>query len=86
MDSTLIRAADFDTFLRRELLRRPPDWPVYVEGDRELEFERVAKAIDVIRAAGIQVVLLTPGVKAALGESPVRQAPLLTRGATIRAH
>jgi biopolymer transport protein ExbD len=73
--SKLIRAPEFDIFLRSELTSRPPDWPVYVEGDPYLEFEKVAKAIDVIRAAGAEVVLLTPGYKAALGESGLRPTP-----------
>ena len=68
VDSRLIRPAEFDIFLRNELTRRPPDWPVYVEGDRELEFSTVGQAIDAIRAAPAEVVLLTPGYKAALGE------------------
>lgn len=81
VDSKLILAPELDNFLRSELPRRPPDWPVYVEGDPDLEFETVAKAIDAIRATGAEVVLLTPGYKAALGEPAVPQVPLLTRGA-----
>ncbi len=58
------------------MLRRPPDWQVYVEGDPNLEFEPVAKAIEIIRAEHAEVVLLTPGYKAALGESgPQRETP-----------
>ena len=69
VSSKLIEPGDFDAFLRAELLRRPPDWHVYVEADRNLEFETVAKAIEIVRAAHAEVVLLTPGYKAALGES-----------------
>lgn len=76
VDSKLIEVTGFDAFLRTELLRRPPDWQVYAEADRDLEFETVAKTVDVIRAAHAEVVLLTPGYKAALGESgPQRETP-----------
>jgi biopolymer transport protein ExbD len=60
-NSKLIRAGEFASFLRSELAAWPPDWQVYMEGDRDVAFENVAKAIDVIRAAGAEVVLLTPG-------------------------
>lgn len=74
VDSKLIRAGgEFGIFLRRELPPRAPDWPVYVEGEPDLEFERVAQAIDAIRTAHAEVVLLTPGYKAALGESDLRR-------------
>jgi hypothetical protein len=76
VDSKLIRTTEFDAFLRTELLRRPPDWPAYVEAGPDLEFETVAKAIEIIRAAHAEVVLLTPAYKAALGESgPQRETP-----------
>ena len=61
VNSKLIRAGEFGSFLRSELAARPPDWQVYVEGDRDVAFETVAKAIDTIRAVGAEVVLLTPG-------------------------
>ena len=44
--------------LKQELARRPPDWPVYVQGDPDLEWRAVAEAIDVIRGAQAGVVLL----------------------------
>jgi hypothetical protein len=45
--------------LDRELPRRPPDWPVYVQGDVNLEWKSVVRAIDIVRGKGAQVVLLT---------------------------
>jgi len=48
-----------EPLLDKELMRRPPEWPVYVQGDRELEWQGVARAIDIIRGKGAQVVLLT---------------------------
>jgi hypothetical protein len=74
--SQVIDPADFEAFLRREIPKRPPDWPVYIEGDSELEFESVARTIDAVSALRTNVVLLTPGMKADLGEPgrpPVKQ-------------
>lgn len=31
--SKVIDPADFEAFLRREIPKRPPDWPVYIEGE-----------------------------------------------------
>lgn len=73
VDSKLIRAGEFDVFLQSELTRRPPDWPGYVEGGRDLEFETVAQFIDAIRATRAEAVLPTPRYKSALGESGLRR-------------
>jgi len=37
-----------------------PTWPVYFEGDQDLEWQDAAKVIDLIRGANAEVVLLTP--------------------------
>jgi biopolymer transport protein ExbD len=50
---------DLDATLRRELLLRPLDWPIYVEGDRNLAFQWPARAIDVVQGLHVPVVLLT---------------------------
>jgi biopolymer transport protein ExbD len=47
------------TVLRRELARRPPTWPVYVEGDPSLEWKQVARAIDTVAGLQAQSILLT---------------------------
>ena len=59
IDSQLINWEDLGTVLRKELRQRPPDWPVYVQGDPELEWRQVAEAIDEIRGEQAEVVLLT---------------------------
>ena len=50
---------ELPALLDKELLRRPPDWPVYVQGDDNLEWQQVVYAIDIVRGKGAQVVLLT---------------------------
>ncbi|HTS46593.1 MAG TPA: hypothetical protein VMH05_01550 [Bryobacteraceae bacterium] len=48
----------FPSALTNELKLRPPDWPVYVEGDPDLQWSSVAETIDAIRGLGAEVVLL----------------------------
>jgi biopolymer transport protein ExbD len=50
---------DFETVLQAEINRRPPDWPVYVEGDPESDWMSVVDAIDRIRGLQAHVILLT---------------------------
>lgn len=50
---------DFDSALGKELRIRPPDWPVYVEGDPELDWREVATIIDRVRGHHAEVILLT---------------------------
>lgn len=50
---------DFDIVLQKELIRRPPNWPVYLEGDPNMEWKWAVKTIDRIRGLGAEVVLLT---------------------------
>lgn len=64
----IISPADFEAFLRGEIAKRPSDWPVYIEADPDLEYESVAWAIDAVSAFHTKVILLTPGLKADLGE------------------
>ena len=54
-----VPSQDFDTVLRKELATRPPSWPVYVEGDPDLEWRAVVRVIDEIRGFNARVVLLT---------------------------
>jgi biopolymer transport protein ExbD len=49
---------EFERLLRRELRIRPPSWPVYVDGDPDLEWGEVVRAIDVIRGSHGEVVIL----------------------------
>jgi hypothetical protein len=48
-----------ETVLRRELALRPLNWPVYIDGDPDLEFQWPARAIDVVQGLHVPVVLLT---------------------------
>jgi hypothetical protein len=66
--SQIIDPSDFAAFLRREIPERPPDWPIYIEGDSDLEYQSVAWAIDAVSPFGAKVILLTPRFKADLGE------------------
>lgn len=50
---------DFDAVLRKELSRRPPSWPVYVQGDPNLEWAWVLKVVDMVRGLPAEVVLVT---------------------------
>lgn len=58
VDSEPVPWDGFVARLRRELNCRPQDWPIYVEGDRDLEWRSVAETIDRIQGQGAQVVLL----------------------------
>ncbi|HMD70497.1 MAG TPA: hypothetical protein VKF41_04100 [Bryobacteraceae bacterium] len=46
--------------LQKELIQRPPEWPVYVDGDPELDWLWPAKAVDIIQGLHAKVILLTP--------------------------
>jgi biopolymer transport protein ExbD len=58
LGSERISLDELGSRLKVELSRRPPDWPVYVEGDPDLEWRSVAEAIDIIRGAHVDVVLV----------------------------
>ena len=45
--------------VQKELNHRPPNWPVYVEGDPDADWQWVALAIDTIRGLHGEVYLLT---------------------------
>jgi len=38
VDSQLVPWGEFDNVLQKEISRRPPDWPVYLGGDPDLEW------------------------------------------------
>ncbi|HXN47542.1 MAG TPA: biopolymer transporter ExbD, partial [Bryobacteraceae bacterium] len=54
-----VSTEQIDSLLREELGRRPPDWPVYVEGDGDMEWKDVLAVIDRLRGLNAEVVLLT---------------------------
>jgi hypothetical protein len=60
MDSQPVAWENLDHVLRKELNRRPSEWPVYLEGDPDAEWAHVMRAIDKIRGLRAEVVLLTP--------------------------
>ncbi len=63
VDSKSIHWENLDAVLRTELSRRPPNWPVYVDGNPDLEWKDVAPAIDALRGLGAEVVLVTRSLK-----------------------
>jgi hypothetical protein len=50
---------DLDAVLRKELRLRPPNWPVYMEGDPGMEWQWAVDTIDRIRGLHAEVILLT---------------------------
>jgi biopolymer transport protein ExbD len=70
VDSQLITWEDFSTFLQKRLSRRPPDWPVYVEADPDVEWRYVLEAVDAVRGLRVEVALLTPETRRSLHEVP----------------
>ncbi|HXN48565.1 MAG TPA: biopolymer transporter ExbD [Bryobacteraceae bacterium] len=50
---------DFEAVLQKELNLRPPDWPVYLEGDPRMEWRHAAEVIDIVQKLHAQVVFLT---------------------------
>lgn len=56
--SQLVSWEAFDSVLSEELRLRPPNWPVYLEGDRAMEWKYAGEAIDKIRGLHAEVVLL----------------------------
>lgn len=59
VDSRPVSWEELDEVLQRELKLRPPNWPVYVQGDPELDWGEVAAVIDTITGSHAEVVLLT---------------------------
>jgi biopolymer transport protein ExbD len=45
--------------LQEEIARRPPDWPVYVQGDPQLSWGDVAPAIEIIQGLKAKALLIT---------------------------
>jgi biopolymer transport protein ExbD len=59
VDTVPISRGDLGLVLRKELDRRPPDWPVYFKGDPYANLKDVTLVIEAIRAQGAQAILLT---------------------------
>lgn len=54
--------AEFEKVLQKELKIRPPNWPVYLEGDPNMEWADAVYAIDLIRGLHADVILVTPSM------------------------
>jgi biopolymer transport protein ExbD len=61
IDSERMSLDSLSARLKQELSRRPPEWPVYIQGDADLAWRKVAEVIDAVRGQGAEVVLITPG-------------------------
>jgi biopolymer transport protein ExbD len=59
IDAQLVSWEDFSAVLHKELNHRPPNWPVYLEGNGNMEWRQAVQAIDAIRGLHAEVVLLT---------------------------
>jgi hypothetical protein len=51
---------DLPMLLRRALWLRPPSYPVYLEGDPDMEWGNAVRVMDVIQGQHVPVILLTP--------------------------
>jgi biopolymer transport protein ExbD len=58
VNSQPVQWDDLDSVLRKQLSIRPPNWPVYLEGDPKMDFGWAAKAIEVIRGSHAEVMLV----------------------------
>ena len=58
IDSQPVSWEAFDSVLKQQLGLRPPSWPIYVEGDKAMEWRYAVEAIDKIRGFHAEVVLL----------------------------
>lgn len=63
---------DLETVLPRELKLRPPSWPVYLDGDPNMEWGWAGRTIDRIRGLQAEVVLLARPPASSQGESRPR--------------
>ena len=63
LNSKPIAAEQLQHALEVELSRRP-DWSVYVEGDLNVEYQAVIRAMDLVRSAHGEVIMLTPKMRA----------------------
>jgi biopolymer transport protein ExbD len=60
LNSTLVSLSTLEAELKEQLKLRP-NWVVYFDADPHLSWGDAAEVIDIIRGAGAEVVLLTPG-------------------------
>jgi biopolymer transport protein ExbD len=72
VDSRPVSWEDFAAVLQNDLNRRPPNWPVYFQGDPEMEWQWAVTVIDTIGGLHAEVILLTPA--SAPAKAPVSRA------------
>src|SRR3954454_18595887 len=58
VNSQPVQWDDLEAVLRKQMSIRPPSWPVYLQGDANMDFGWAAKAIDIIRGAHAEVMLV----------------------------
>ena len=75
MNARQVSWEDFGVVLQKELNQRPPNWPVYFEGDPDMDWLWAVKAIDTIRGLQAEVVLLTSAPASPPGQSGSRTTP-----------
>ncbi len=59
IDSQLVTWEEFDAALLAQIRRRPLIWPVYVQGDRDMDWRWAAEVIGRIRGVPAEVILVT---------------------------
>lgn len=64
IDSQATSWNDFTGHLQKELSLRPPNWPIYLESDGDVDWGYAAQTIDAIHGLRAEVVLLPPTIGA----------------------
>ncbi len=59
INSVLVPWDNFEEHLQKALNRCPPEWPVYIEGDPELEWGAVVSVVDRIQGLHVPVTMLS---------------------------
>ena len=72
VDAQPVAWEDLETVLQKGLKLRPPSWPVYLDGDPDMEWKWAGNAIDRIRGMQAEVTLLTRPTASSPGESRSR--------------
>jgi hypothetical protein len=75
VDLRLVSWEDFGMVLQKQLNQRPPNWPVYLEGDPGMNWGWAVEVIDTIRGLQAEVVLLTSAPASPRGQSKSRTTP-----------
>ena len=60
VDSRQVTWDSLAAVLQKEVNRRPPNWPVYVEGGPDMEWKWAVRAVDIVQGLQARAILLTP--------------------------